>query len=286
MKKLIILAILLVLFILTTYPTENILDKDGVRHFNKMIDNCEAVEWGSCENYPPLYHLFGGLIVNTEIDFFILNTILMFFIIPIGLSLISGKPRLGLFFLLFTNIPTLTLAWGSYPSALIILFWIGFVFQKDLRMKALMFILGALTHNAGIALFSVTIFGWLLKEAYSNLKEQGYLFAVPTIPVSFDISQFLTHPEWHFNSYLTSVFPATLVIGLIEIIKQKRIEYLLVGAIALIWSLQSYRTYFILVIIALIGFTDFYARQTKPVQKAIIAFGILNVMFNYYFTWF
>lgn len=282
MKKLILIATLLFIFTIAAYPNEYVIN-DGIRHYHKMINDCEGIDWAACEGYPILYHQIGSLFVNDGTDFFIFNAFLIFFLIPIGFSLISGIKELGLFYLLFTNISLLTFDGGTFPSIIAIMFWVGFLLQKDWRIKVILFILAALTHNASVVLFAITIFASIIKEVYYNFKEKGFLFS---LPYTYDISKFLEHPEWHFSSYLISIFPVTLVIGLLEIFKQKKIHYLIIGLAALIWSLQTYRAFFVVILIALIGFTDFYTRQPRNIRTAIIGFGIVNLILNYYFTWF
>lgn len=283
MKKTILVGIILFLSVLIIQPTSE-LTEDGIYHFPKILGKCDEITWIACETYPPLYHIIAGFFVNSEQTFYIFNLIIVLLIFPIVLEYFTKIKNTGLFYLLFTNISFLTLDLYFMPQIMMMMLWVIFLFQKNPIIRITIFIASIFTHNAGWLLIGITFIAELMRPHIENLIDNLTLKVLPiTIPVTFDIKNFAGHPEWHLGFYFINIFPLALIVGIFEIIKQKKYDWMIIGFASLIWSFEIARAFLPLILLTTITFTQFYAKQNKKMKMAIIGFGLISISLNFFF---
>lgn len=246
-------------------------NEDAERHYHKVIGECDSIDWGACESYPGLYHFIAGLFVNGKGDFLLFNILMMIVVLPLVLFWYSKNIYVPIFYFIGTNLSVIPFSGGTYPSFFILIFWVIFLKTDKDWLKVVLLILSIFIHNAGVYLFLIT---WLLQGIFANGKNN---FSPIVLGFTGGINRLAVNVNSYIDGFFLSMFPLFSVLGLMKLIKQHRIDLIMIVIISLTWSLVNIRAIYPAVIILLFSFSDYF-RDSNLYVKVLLLIGALGYL--------
>lgn len=266
------------------YPEGSIFSFDNERHYYKITNQCDQIEWSACENYPPMYSWLAQFFVDGEFSFLLFNLFFVMIAFPLAISFITKSWDFGLLFLLYSNIGLLTLNVGTYPTLLALLIWTAFYLNKNPIIRIALFTIGLFTHNG---LYLVLIATWLL-EYLVKIDWKQHLPVAFTSPFefNFNLTKILTGLPKYLDFCFKSGFIVSYLIGLKQLIIEKKYELIILVFASFILSFSIIRAFYLAVFILIWGFTRFYEQQEDSIKHRILIGGIIYKSFMIWFIFY
>lgn len=169
-----IFVIVIFLFIFSIIPANWQRTGDFNFHFSRAGGNCPP-EYPpeSCLSYYPMLHLIGGIFSFSQQAFSNFLMIIIIFITPFILFLMTKKWITVWFYFSATQYVYLIQAGGAYPQALAGIFLILFIWQKNNYIRFFLLIVAIISHSNA---FTLLLMVWLVQLFFENFKSIKNIF--------------------------------------------------------------------------------------------------------------
>ncbi len=210
LKTKLVIFIILILFFGTLFLALNSQSEDYIFHLarSKDLSACpEPFKEPYCQNYPVLGHILSSPFAGSVELLKSFNTFLV--TIVAGLLLYFYTKKWVIVFLFATTSIWFNAILGTLPQTFVLLFFIVFYFEKNFLIRAVLVVLGALTHSLGAHLL---LLYWFLDVAF---KRFGFLITIPSFPGSINFRNMIA-------TFISQTNPIVIIEGFRGIFLKKR----------------------------------------------------------------
>jgi len=169
-KEYIKVSILIIIFLLfySFFGTFNLNEYGKINNSQDFSFHFNTIKTKNFSNYPPLYHFLFSVIPLNELQFYLINLILICVVIPLLIFSITKKAYSVAVYFCLTSLPHTLIYGATYPHTLILIFFLLYLKNKKLFFPLL--ILATLTHKSGLMLFISIFLIELIILFYENFK--------------------------------------------------------------------------------------------------------------------
>lgn len=228
-KEYIKVSVLILIFFLFYgfFGVSNYVNYGKINNSQDFFFHFNSIKERNTGNYPFFYHFVSVPFAFNEISFYLYNLILIIIIIPILLFYLTKNFFSVCAYFALTNLPHLMIFGATYPQALIIIFFLLYLIDKNLFLPLLFF--ATFTHKSGLMFFlaialieffvliyknfklkfnSVFLSGFLIGSRITGIKEilSAILTFVP-LPLIYFSKKAFSNP-FYFLLILSSIFAA------------------------------------------------------------------------------
>lgn len=272
LKKIIVFNIFLII-IATLFLNVELNQQDGLTHFLKSNGLCEYSLNEHCAEYPGFYHFLGSFFQPAQFMFF--NFLLLVYFPFFLFNWLFKSDWAGYFFVTGSSFLMFVFDNNVFPSGLVTILWVLFVFKDNLKLRLFLLILSPFLHNSAPMLF---IGSFIVLELFKLFNNHFIVFPFLQFNPLELFNEFYGKIDFWINSNLLMIS----FCGLLEWVKLERWDLITLLIVSVVFSFNMSRSFFPAQLLLLFGFVLMFERQPIKLKLILVLISFAWFCLNVY----